>query len=117
MPKRRSLIVACAAGAALAVGMPSAAGRAAAPPGYQHVVDDTGTIAVSVPASWAVGNTAPIEGVYGDRSPRPFIGAGNPVEFGTGRSNRNRPGRTAPDSGAVGCDRLSHTVPVPSVRF
>jgi hypothetical protein len=94
MPKQRSLIVGCALGALAGAVLPVAGQVAGAggalgaspapvqvPDGYQRIVDDTGTIAVSVPISWTVENTAPIEGVYGDGIPRPAIGAGKPVEY------------------------------------
>jgi hypothetical protein len=69
--------VACAAPAAAdAEDWAATALNPAVPPGFQRIVDDTGTVAISVPASWT--NISTVPAVAPDRTVNPNIYAGPP---------------------------------------
>ena len=56
----------------LAAGVTTAAAPSGSPPaGFQRIVDDTGTVAISVPADWGNVSTAPA--VATDRTVNPTI--------------------------------------------
>src|SRR5688572_2393125 len=62
----------------LAAGVTTAAAPSGSPPaGFQRIVDDTGTVAISVPADWGNVSTAPA--VATDRTVNPTIHASRPM--------------------------------------
>jgi len=62
----------------LAAGVTTAAAPSGSPPaGFQRIVDDTGTVAISVPADWGNVSTAPA--VATDRTVNPTIYASRPM--------------------------------------
>jgi hypothetical protein len=78
--RRTALLVAslvAAATSSLAIGAPAAARPSSAPADVQRIVDDTGTVAISVPATWTLISTVP--GVATDRTVNPTIFAAQPA--------------------------------------